>query len=213
MSADEEYRFRFTPRPETEDSRRHAAEMRREGRSLDEWFSEHGADEWPELSGGRLPYPVRVRFGQDKFGKLAVVGLKIDGGEDPFPITASSLRLVGAAISGALRQIGEHRAKDEWLEDDFWRYFGPVLERASVPFAGAAIHPGRRGHSEEFLRQVAEGYAAAVSEDPQRPYSLLARRLFRSEAQTRRLVKRALEHFPELGPADRKPAPERKESE
>jgi len=127
-----------------------------------------------------------------------VTGLQVDGDVEhgqPFNVTSTLLREVGTAISELLREVGEHAGSD----DETWReMWGPFLSVMAQPYAGVAVRPGRRGHSEDFFRQVAEGYADALKEDPHHPFTWLARRLFRSESQTRRLVKSARQRHPEL---------------
>ena len=190
------YHFKLQPRPETDESRAAAKQARSEGRRVDEWFVESlGVEPQFTAWGGELPFPVTLRLSRDRHGRLAVTRLLIEGGEaSEVNITSTSLRQVGAGLSDLLRLIAEHR-----LEDPAWSAFlGPLLDDAAEPYSGLAIRPGRRGHSQEFFREVGEGYAAALAEDPARPYTLLARRLFRSESQARRLVKRSQELFPEL---------------
>ena len=60
--------------------------------------------DWPDLerwftvAGGRLPFPVDLRLGRDRQGRLLVTGLTIDGergdlgaSDSPFGVTASTL--------------------------------------------------------------------------------------------------------------------------
>lgn len=55
-------------------------------------------------------------------------------------------------------------------------------------------HPGRRGVSQDDLREVAEAWAWALEKHPRAPMQAAAKRTNRSVAQTRRLVRRA-EHL------------------
>jgi hypothetical protein len=145
--------------------------------------------------GTPLPCPVEVTLGRDKSGRLTITVLRIDAEKHGATINATTLRKVGVALTELLRRIAEHQMEDS---ESWATFLGPLLSGAAEPYAGVVIRPGRRGHSDEFYREVAEGWAVAVREDPQHPYSLLARRLWRSESQARRLVKRARELHPEL---------------
>jgi hypothetical protein len=166
------------------------------------------AEPWFGVDGGRLPYPVYMRLGRDSNGRLAVVGLHIDGTEQwkaygPRPtgagsITARSLRDVGAATIDVLRAVAEYRLEDPTME----LFVGPILDRAATPYAGVSLRPGRSGHPPEFYREVAKAYATVVREGSKRPYKALVPRLYRTESQVRRLVNRAWELFPELKPKD-----------
>lgn len=151
---------------------------------------------WVTVSGGRLPYPVDVWFARDAQGRLMLTGLKLEGHrqEPPYEVTATLVREVSAAIGDLLRYVAEYRMDDESVA----QVVGAALNEAAAPYGGVALRPGRKGHSREFYREVAEAFVQATREDPARPLSLLARRLYRSESQTRRLVKRARELYPEL---------------
>jgi hypothetical protein len=163
---------------------------------------------WFGVDGGKLPYPVYMRLGRDTDGRVAVVGLHVDGTEQwqeygprpaaPDSITARSLRDAGAAIIEVLRQVAEHRPEDPMMA----RFIGPLLGRSATPYAGVSVRPGRWGHPREFYRQVAEAYARLFSNGVQRPYTALGAELFRSESQARRLVSRAWNLFPELKPKE-----------
>ena len=147
------------------------------------------------MSGGLLPYPVEMELGSDQHGRSLSSGSASER-EDPVEITSTSLRQVGAAVSDLLHRLAEHRLQGEEWET----WYGPVLHSTAVPYEGVALRPGRRGHSREYYRDVAEGFSAAAAEDPQHPYTILARRLFLSESQTRRLVKEAWKQHPDLRP-------------
>ena len=148
------------------------------------------------VSGDHFPYPVTLTLGRDRHGQLAVTRLVIDvGAAGGAGISSTGLRDVGAGIGALLRSIAEHR-----LDEGSAALLGPLLNDAALPYAGVAIRPGRRGHSAEYFRDVAEGFRAALDENPRLPYLALAPKLFVSEVQTRRLVKRAFEMYPELRP-------------
>ena len=93
---------------------------------------------WFGIDGGRLPYPVYMKLGRDREGKLGVMGLHVDGlerwqeyGPPPGPldsITAASLRLVGSAVMDVLRAIAEHRLENATMA----LLIGPLLDRKSV---------------------------------------------------------------------------------
>jgi len=161
------------------------------------------------VRGGRFPFPVRLRIGRDAQGRLLVSGIEADWESvrerdgkpigEPFNITAKSLRQLAGALTEFMRRVAVHEFDDEAV----WREFiGPQLGEVAAPYSGVVVGPGRLGHSDEFYREVARGYAAACAEDPEHPYSLLARRLYRSESQARRLTKRAWEMFPEMKPTE-----------
>ena len=190
------YRYTFKLKPETPDARRSAREARRAKKSIDEWvIAERQLEARFTVWGGLLPYPVEMELGSDPNGRITVIGLRI-GGEAPVSVTATSLRQVGAAINDLLQKLAEHKLQGPEWEN----WYGPVLHSTAVPYQGIALRPGRRGHSPEYYREVAEAYRAAVASDPEHPYTELARRLFLSESQTRRLVKRAWELHSDLRP-------------
>ena len=192
------YKFKFKVKPETPEARQSAREARRARQPLHEWvINERQLETRFEVSGGLLPYPVEMELGSDQHGQVTLIGLHIGGEKDPVEITSTSLRQVGAAVSDLLHRLAEHRLQGEEWET----WYGPVLHSTAVPYEGVALRPGRRGHSREYYRDVAEGFAAAAAEDPQHPYTILARRLFLSESQTRRLVKHAWGQNPDLRPA------------
>ena len=146
------------------------------------------------VGGSSLPCPVEITLGRDKHGRLTVTTLRIDAEKHGVTLNASLLRRVGVALTDLLRRIAEHK-----LEGGGWEHLlGPLLAGTAVPYEGVAVRPGRKGHSDEFYRQVAESYVEAQRDDPEHTYSLLARRLIRSESQTRRLVGNARQRFPEL---------------
>ena len=170
------------------------------------------AEQWPDISvefgegeqmptllvrGGLFPFPVRLRLGQGAGGRLVVSWMEIgmesadpSSEGQPTNITAKSLRQLAGALTGFMKSIAEHDRED----DEVWRFVaGHVLPAVAQPYGGVVVRPGRRGHSDQFYREVAEAYRVACEEDAEQPFSLLARRLFRSESQTRRLVKHALE--------------------
>ncbi len=164
-----------------------------------------GRDPSVVADGGPFPFPVRLRIGRDSLGRLVVSGLEADWetvrgtqGEqigEPFNIPAKSLRQLAGALTEFMRRVAEHKLDDS----ETWReLIGPEVGATAAPYSGVVVRPGRHGHGEAFLREVAAGYAAAREEDPEHPFSLLARRLYRSESQARRLVKTARERFPEL---------------
>ncbi len=51
--------------------------------------------------------------------------------------------------------------------------------------------PGRKGHTEEFIRSVADRYRRALVEHPTRPTKAVSEQINYSLAQTRRLVAKA----------------------
>ena len=154
---------------------------------------------WVDLTGGGLPCPVRLHFGRDRHGRVLLTGLRVEGfREDPQrEVTAMLLRQIGSELTRVLQAFAERQLEED--PQGAIAFLGRLVEEDALPYAGVAVRPGRKGHTDEYLHEVARGYRQALSEDPQHPFSLLARRLFKSEAQTRRLVKRALELFPDDG--------------
>lgn len=162
-------------------------------------------DRWFTVSGGRLPFPVDLRLGRDRQGRLLVTGLTVDGeradpdaDEVPFGVTSTALRDLSVALGEVLRYLAEYRLRGDFDvgSDPVAMVVGPILNARAEPYSGIALTPGRKGHAPDFYSEVGKGYRAALKEDPDRPFSLLARRLFKSESQTRRLVKKARELFP-----------------
>lgn len=153
-------------------------------------------DNWTTVSGGRLPFPVDLWLGRDRHGRLTVLGLRIEGfsADPPHEVTSTSLREVSIALGDVLRYIAEYR----FLDPEVASVIGPWIKDTASPYGGVARRPGRKGHSLDFYREVAEGFVAAKAEDPEHPYGLLARRLYRSETQVRRLVHKAREHYPDI---------------
>ena len=111
MSKDEQrFHFKLEPQPSQEP----ADPERLAGMSPEDAVRAMFAEPmgpWITVFGGGLPCPVRLRLGRDRYGQLAVTGLELDGTRsgEPFNITSTLLREVGAAISDLLRRIAEHR--------------------------------------------------------------------------------------------------------
>ena len=189
------YHFKVMPLPETEDSRRTAKQARRSGSDVEEWLvAHHGIEPRFTVWGASLPFPVEVTLGRDKYGRLAVTGIRIDTAKEQTPITATGLRQVGRMVTDLLERI-DNRA----VGDEAWALLlGPLLDAAAVPFDGVAVRPGRRGYSPEKYREWALTYREAIAADEDHPYTWLARKWHYSESQARRRVQQARKLFPEL---------------
>ena len=81
---------------------------------------------------------------------------------------------MSAALGGVLRYLAEYRLDSDFEEgfDPVAVVVGSVLNASAEPYAGIALTPGRKGHTPDFIKEVGEGFKAALEEDPDRPYKL-----------------------------------------
>ena len=158
------------------------------------------------VEGGRLPFPVSIVLGRDAAGALAVTELHVESLQPGLVITTTALRRIGAALGEVLEALqlrapplpADSQGIAEYIREHPAVRPGAVMFYAMLarPLDTRAPRRGRPGHSDAFFRSVARQYAVAKAEDPKHPFTLLARWLYLSEAQARRLAKTARQRFP-----------------
>lgn len=153
---------------------------------------------WARVEGGGTPAPFEMRLGVTPGGRPVCIGVRV-GGDEAAPFTVGVYLLKRLPITAATTMLNEWAGAQD--EADRQRAAAVLDDAPEVQLAGGG--PGRAGYSDEILRQTARDYAALVAEGKRHPYIHLAAALDRSETQAKRMVRQALERFPEMAP--RKP--------
>lgn len=133
---------------------------------------------WHEVSGGGLPWPVRLRLDTDTDGRLVCTGLIVVADE----VTSSALRTVrlSAIVEGVFQGILES-------DDDLERgLVGEALLAPAEQQSRPRTRPGPAGHPDAVYEDFARLYRRALAETPRRPIQTVAKQLNISPATAHR---------------------------